>query len=113
MTQLAIPRSHLPTLTIPTFQVLARGISESVEVDVIELRRLCGKHRIVPKSYKLEGVEREGRHPQHLSQVTEIWKGAWDGKVVALKVLRVPQDNPGLQGTKSVSMSPEDHLPSR
>ena len=72
-------------------------------VDVIELRRLCGKHQIVPKSYKLEGVEREGGHAQCLSQVTEIWKGTWDGKVVALKVLKVPRGDPGLQKTKSVS----------
>ena len=105
VTQFTSSRSRLPTLTILSFQGLERGTSESMGADVIELRRLCGKHRIVPKSYKLEGVEREGGHAQCLSQVTEIWKGTWDGKVVALKILRLPRDDPNLQGTKSVSTS--------
>jgi len=37
--------------------------------------------------------------------VTEIWKGRYNGDVVALKVLRVPRDDPQMQGIKSVSTS--------
>lgn len=89
--------------------MLAHGTSRSKGDDVIELRRLCGKHRIVPTSYKLEGVERKGEHPQHLSKVAEIWKGGWNGEVVALKVLKVDRDDPHMQRVKSVSAvrSPE------
>jgi hypothetical protein len=86
---------------------------------IIELRKLCGKHRTVPTSYKLEGVEKggerageegddvekEGKVAQHNSKVTEIWKGRYKGEVVALKVIRVPQDDPYIQRTKSVSGS--------
>lgn len=103
VTQIAISRSHLPILIVPSFQVLACRASISKGDDVIELRRLCGKHRIVPKSYILEGTEREGRLPQCLSQVTEVWKGVWNDKVVALKVLRPPRDDHDFQRTKSVS----------
>ena len=108
MTQIAIPRSHFPTLIVPSFQVLAARAREGLIPkgdDVIELRKLCGKHRIIPTTYILEGVDREGRLPQCHSQVTEIWKGVWNDKPVALKVLRLPRDDHNLQRTKSVSTS--------
>ena len=62
--------------------------------------------------YKLEGVVKEGEHPQHRHStgVIEIWKGRYNGKVVALKVLRVPPGDPQIRGIKSVSMS---HGPSQ
>ena len=71
----------------------------------IELRKLCGNHRTVPTSYKLEGVVKEGEIPKHQrrSGVTEIWKGLHNGDVVALKVLRVSRDDPQMQRIKSVS----------
>lgn len=37
--------------------------------------------------------------------MSEIWKGRYNDEAVALKVLRVPQDDPHEQKTKSVSMS--------
>jgi len=57
--------------------------------------------------YKLEGVVKEGDIPKyrHPTGATEIWKGKYKGDVVALKVLRVPKDDPQMQGIKSVSMS--------
>ncbi|KAF9789186.1 kinase-like domain-containing protein [Thelephora terrestris] len=58
---------------------------------IIELRRLCGHHLTVPTAYKLEGVEEEGDEAQSNSLVTEICKGRYNGGVVALKVLGVPQ----------------------
>ena len=56
-------------------------------------------------SYKLEGVEKEGDNAQHISKAktTEIWKGRYKDEVVALKVLRVPRDDPHIQRAKSVS----------
>ena len=33
---------------------------------------------------------KEGNYPKSTSQLTEIWKGRYDGEVVALKVLRGP-----------------------
>jgi len=68
---------------------------------------LCGKHHTVPKSYKLEGVIKEGEFPQHRhpTGVIEIWKGRYNGEVVALKVLRVPSGDPQIRGIKSVSIS--------
>ena len=48
---------------------------------------------------------KEGDCAQRISQVTEIWKGRYKDEVVALKVLRVPRDDPQVQRTKSVSIS--------
>jgi len=48
---------------------------------------------------------KSGENPQHLSQVTEIWKAVYKDEVVALKILRVPRSDPHVQRTKSVSMS--------
>jgi len=74
---------------------------------IIKLRKLCGKHRTVPTSYKLEGVEKEGEYAQYISKFkpTETWKGRYKGEVVALKVLRVSRDHPSIQRTESVSGS--------
>jgi len=78
----------------------------------IELRKLCGHHSIIPTSYKLEGVVKQGELPQyrHPTGVTEVWKGRYNGGVVALKVLRVPLDDPLMRGIKSVSTSPDPLL---
>jgi len=72
---------------------------------MIELRKLCGKHRTVPTSYRLEGVKKEGEYAQHISKATEVWKGRYKGEVVALKILRLPRDDPYIQRAKSVSGS--------
>ena len=48
---------------------------------------------------------KEGDNPQHRTLVTEIWKGGYNGGVVALKILRVPQDNTQIHRIKSVSVS--------
>ena len=86
-------------------QELALGTPKGKGERIIELRRLCGKHRIVPASYKLEGVEKEGEFAQRNSTVAGVWRGRYDGKVVALKVLRVSQNDPDRQRIKSVSAS--------
>ena len=64
---------------------------------------MCGHHHTVPRLYKLEGVIKEGDHPQRISKAVEIWKGRYNDKVVALKVLSVPRDDPHVQRTKGVS----------
>ena len=87
------------------FQELARGTSKSKGQSMVQLRKLCGKHRTIPRSYHLEGVEKGGDHAQHISRTTEIWKGMYKGDVVALKVLRVSREDPYTQRVKSVSGS--------
>ena len=62
---------------------------------------------MVPTSYKLEGVVKEGDHPQRATLVTEIWKGKYNDKKVGLKILKVPQDYPHVKAVKSVS-APRD-----
>ena len=79
---------------------------------IIELRRLCGKHLTVPGSYRLEGVVKEGDRAQHISQIIDIWKGRYNDEVVALKVLRVPREDPQVGKIKSVS-TPCDTLGGR
>lgn len=87
------------------FQELARGNVRSKGKTIIELRRLCGRYSTVPSSYKLESAVKDGDRAQRISKVTEIWKGRYNGEVVALKVLRVPQDDSHLKSIRSVSMS--------
>ena len=55
---------------------------------------------------------KEAGPAQHISQVTEILKGRYNDEVVALKVLRVPRDDPQAGGIKSVS-TPCDTLGGR
>lgn len=67
------------------------------------LRDLCGLYGTVPTSYKLEGIVKEGNTPQCTSEVTEVWKGRYNGKLVAIKVIVAPQDDHRRQSLKSVS----------
>lgn len=48
---------------------------------------------------------KEGDYPQSTSKAAEIWKGMYNGEVVALKVLRVPQGDPQAQTIQSVRVS--------
>ena len=48
---------------------------------------------------------KEGDNPQHRTLMTEIWKGRYNNEVIALKILRVPRDDPQIQRTKSVSVT--------
>ena len=48
---------------------------------------------------------KEGHHAQHVSPVTEIWKGRYNEKEVALKLIRVHRDDPQAEIVQSVSMS--------
>ena len=47
---------------------------------------------------------REGQYPQHISQMTEIWKGRHKEEKVALKIFRAHRDDPPAQVVESVSM---------
>jgi hypothetical protein len=58
VTQLAISPSDSDHTSVPGAR--AWDPSKSKGQSIIELRKLCGKHRTVPTSYKLEGVEKEG-----------------------------------------------------
>jgi len=48
---------------------------------------------------------REGAYNQRISRVLEIWKGRYNGEVVALKVLGGARDDPCVLSAKSVSTS--------
>ena len=52
----------------------------------------------------LEGVVKQGARAQHTSQTTEIWKGRYDAKVVALKVFVVPRGDPHEHRARNVRM---------
>lgn len=45
----------------------------------------------------------QGVYAQHTSQVAELWKGMYNDEVVALKIFRVPQDDPQIPSVESVS----------
>ena len=79
------------------------------EKGVIELRTLCGYYCTVPTLYQLKCVTKEGYYPQSTSQEAEVWKGRYNGEVVALKVLRGPRGDSRLRNTKTVSMSDDPH----
>jgi len=66
---------------------------------------LCHDYGTVPTSYKLEGVVREGDYCLHISQVIKIWKGRYGDEVVALKVFKVPRQDPHILEFKRVSTS--------
>lgn len=70
----------------------------------LELLELCIRWHAVPVSYELGVVVKQGDHAQRISWVTEIWKGMHDGEVVALKVLRLSQDNPAMKVAQQVSV---------
>ena len=53
---------------------------------------LCTRWDAVPASYEISDVVAQGDRAQHISGVTEIWKGIYDGEVVAMKVLRLSRD---------------------
>ena len=59
---------------------------------------------MLPTSYNLEGVVREGDRSKRISQVIEIWKGRYKDEVVALKVLKVPRQDPQILAFEGVSM---------
>ena len=50
-----------------------------------------------------------GDDAHHASQVIDLWKGMYNDEVVALKILRVPQDGPQVPRVKSVSMFRNSH----
>jgi len=65
---------------------LTHGRITSELENIIELWRLCGHRRAVPPSYTLNGVVKEEDEARHISRVTEIWRGRYGNKVVALKI---------------------------
>ena len=48
---------------------------------------------------------KEGDHAQHVTPVTEIWKGRYNEREVALKLIRVHRDDPQAETVQSVSAS--------
>ena len=75
--------------------------------DITGLLHLCVRWHTVPTSYELRGVVRLGDGAQCASRVTEIWKGMYNGEVVALKILKLSGDNPEIELAKRVS-TPRD-----
>lgn len=53
------------------------------------LCRICGHHRLLPASYKLTSGLRKGDRPIGNGGFAEVWKGSYNGRQVAIKVLKV------------------------
>ncbi|OCH88849.1 kinase-like protein, partial [Obba rivulosa] len=55
------------------------------------LRKLCGQHKIAPKSFNLlpGTVRRVGTYPEASGAYGDVWKGQYEGRPVALKVFRI------------------------
>ena len=104
------PISLPPILIASLPQELARRNSGPGGEGVVELQAMCSYYCTVPASYQLEGVTKEGDHPQSTFQDTKIWKGRYNGEVVVLKILRVPRVDSRSGKTKSVSTSSHPQL---
>ncbi|KAF9779338.1 kinase-like domain-containing protein [Thelephora terrestris] len=101
-----VAKAKSPTVTMPLgFPSAYRRINEiSGEIAkrkdgpngerFTELLQLCTRWHAVPASYELGDVVKQGNRAQHVSRVTQIWKGMHYGEVVALKVFGLPQDDP-------------------
>jgi len=75
----SLPYSLLP------LKLTHERVTSEMEL-IIELRRFCGNRRAVPPSYTLNGVVKGEDKARHISEATEIWKGRYGNKAVALKV---------------------------
>lgn len=55
-------------------------------VALIKLSRASGQY---PECMVLKGVQRIGKHPVARGSFGEVWKGTYEGKLIAVKVLHV------------------------
>ena len=94
-----------PLVLIILFKKLANRKGGLKGEYYIELLGLCASWLAVPLSYELGDIVKQGDCAQHISRLTEIWKGIYSGEVVALKVLRLCQADPYIQMAKQVGMS--------
>lgn len=54
------------------------------------LKRMCRTHAKLPSTYVIEeGIKAEGSHPYAFGGAADVWKGRHDGKLVAIKSLRI------------------------
>ena len=54
------------------------------------LKRLCRAHAKLPSSYVIEdGIKTEGSHAYAFGGAADVWKGQYNGKLVAIKSLRI------------------------
>ena len=54
------------------------------------LKRLCRAHARLPSSYVIEeGIETEGSRAYAFGGAADVWMGRYDGKLVAIKSLRI------------------------
>ena len=54
------------------------------------LKRMCRAHSKLPSSYVIEdGIVTEGSRACAFGGVADVWKGRYNGKLVAIKALRI------------------------
>ena len=53
------------------------------------LYRICGREGLVPKSLRIPVCYDSTENPQCSGEFSDVWKGSYDGREVAAKVLRV------------------------
>jgi hypothetical protein len=58
-----------------------------------ELWKLCGKHKLIPDSMKLQGYDNGGAEAQEFNGPYSVYQSEFKGRKIAVKVirLRVPQ----------------------
>ena len=53
------------------------------------LRKLCGRHALLPRSVQITPTYDRSNDPQYRGGYAEVWKGKYQGRKVAVKVLIV------------------------
>lgn len=56
----------------------------------ILLKRMCRAHAKLPSSYVIkDGIKVDGTRARAFGGAADVWKGRYDGKLVAIKSLRI------------------------
>ena len=55
------------------------------------LRKVCGRHGVVPASYVLTGVVRDEHVPRKDTAVTATWRGTYKTEPVAIKIFKIAE----------------------
>ena len=100
----------------PIDQVLNMpDLSLSVRVKCLRwVYRLCGRHGLLPKTLKIPICYDRTGYPRYSGGNADVWKGEYDGRDVAVKVIRTySSDNLKKILGVSCRLSSPPHVPGR